>query len=54
MDVQLRIITRDGELVFVQDFDNEFRACEAMSDVTGADIFAQVIVDGLIYAEEAR
>lgn len=54
MDVTLRVITVDGELVCEIAYDNEYQACEAMDDVVGEDIFVQVIADGLIYAEEMR
>lgn len=54
MEVTMRVITVDGEFVSEEKFDNEFRACEAMDDVVGEDIFVQVIVDDMIYAEEMR
>lgn len=52
MEIQLRVITVDGELVSVAGFENEFRACESMDEIVGEDLVVQVIVDGLVYAEQ--
>lgn len=51
-DVVLRVITADGELVSVENFPNEYVACEAMDDVFGEDLVVQVIMDDMIYAEK--
>lgn len=51
-DVVLRVITADGELVSVENYPNEYVACEAMDDVFGEDLVVQVIMGDMIYAEK--
>lgn len=48
----MRVISDDGEILQEVGYENAFRACEAMDEVTGHGIFVQVIEDDRIYAEE--
>lgn len=48
----LRIITQDGEIVSESNFDDEYSACETMSEVNVRNVIAQVLLDDNVYAEE--
>jgi len=48
----LRIITNDGEIVSEANFDDEYTACESMSEINLRNVVAQVILDNNVYAEE--
>lgn len=48
----LRVISNDGEIISESFFDDEYSACETMSEINAKNVVAQVVIGDNVYAEE--